>query len=271
MARGRRNANESPMSLFSFQDIITSVSGIMIFIVLLLSLEITAPPAQEPEIEDKGRVVPEDLRELAAGREAKRESLRILREKLRAETTRIDEMKAIDWVALDKRIDAQTLLLADLRERSGASQDTLAKVSQKNRKCPPCEKTLRARIAQHLAAREKLASDVERLDQKVKQHRLELIPEKQTGKRAVFIQISATDFLVKAIDTAGDPKRFTVDTAGLNQLERYVKTRSKKLDSFVLLVKPSGFPHMEVARTVVEKNGFSIGWEPLEEHMSGVY
>src|SRR5436190_2084488 len=37
--RGRRSA-ESPMSFFSFQDIITSVTGILILVTLLMSLEL---------------------------------------------------------------------------------------------------------------------------------------------------------------------------------------------------------------------------------------
>lgn len=42
--KSRRHNNEtSPFSLFSFQDIITGVSGIMIFVLLILSLELTIP------------------------------------------------------------------------------------------------------------------------------------------------------------------------------------------------------------------------------------
>src|SRR3990170_1664670 len=44
--RGRRGVNEDPISLFSFQDIITSVTGIIILLALLLVVELTKRPQQ---------------------------------------------------------------------------------------------------------------------------------------------------------------------------------------------------------------------------------
>ena len=44
------NDNGSPISLFSFQDIITSLTGIMIFFLLLLSLNILEISSQQTEL-----------------------------------------------------------------------------------------------------------------------------------------------------------------------------------------------------------------------------
>jgi hypothetical protein len=44
---GRRRSGSPPISLFSFQDIITSVTGIMILVTLLMSVELVRRPLQE--------------------------------------------------------------------------------------------------------------------------------------------------------------------------------------------------------------------------------
>ena len=51
--RSRRHRNNStPFSLFSFQDIITGISGIMIFVLLILSLELTVPKKEKDAVEE---------------------------------------------------------------------------------------------------------------------------------------------------------------------------------------------------------------------------
>lgn len=56
--RGRRGGASSPLSLFSFQDIITGISGIMILIVLMMVLDLMntkvhgPPPPPPPEVKD---------------------------------------------------------------------------------------------------------------------------------------------------------------------------------------------------------------------------
>ena len=62
--RRRRRPQEEPFSLFSFQDIITSLTGIMIILVLLLVLEVAtitdrqvpSPEHQEQDLELHQRI-----------------------------------------------------------------------------------------------------------------------------------------------------------------------------------------------------------------------
>ena len=54
MKSRRHKNNSAPFSLFSFQDIITGISGIMIFVLLILSLELTMPE-EEKEAEEENR------------------------------------------------------------------------------------------------------------------------------------------------------------------------------------------------------------------------
>ena len=51
--KSRRHRNDSsPFSLFSFQDIITGISGIMVFVLLILSLELTIPEKKKESEEE---------------------------------------------------------------------------------------------------------------------------------------------------------------------------------------------------------------------------
>lgn len=69
--KSRRHRNDSsPFSLFSFQDIITGISGIMIFVLLILSLELTIPEKKkDAEAETRKTLFAQDPMEIfAAGK-----------------------------------------------------------------------------------------------------------------------------------------------------------------------------------------------------------
>ena len=57
MKSRRHRNNSSPFSLFSFQDIITGISGIMIFVLLILSLELTIPEKEQEAEEEKRKTL----------------------------------------------------------------------------------------------------------------------------------------------------------------------------------------------------------------------
>ena len=51
MSRRRRNHTTAAFSLFAFQDIITSVTGVMIMITLLLAVELVNRVEQSPAVQ----------------------------------------------------------------------------------------------------------------------------------------------------------------------------------------------------------------------------
>ena len=60
----RRKSNSQPLSLFAFQDIITGVAGVMLFILMLLVVQLalqksqaaSAPSQQPPEFSEQERL-----------------------------------------------------------------------------------------------------------------------------------------------------------------------------------------------------------------------
>ncbi|MBM3324672.1 MAG: hypothetical protein FJY66_03295 [Calditrichaeota bacterium] len=67
--RSRRGDDEAPVSLFSFQDIITSVSGVLIFLVLMFVLQLSRQSATKsrtapPERPSKPDFYPDRMREI---------------------------------------------------------------------------------------------------------------------------------------------------------------------------------------------------------------
>ena len=105
--RGKRHREEAPTSFFSFQDIIASVTGIMLLVTLLLSMELMTRTeggqAQVPEVDVEG--LAQRLQEAKARRE-------------RLQATLADLQGRLDKIVKGTTITREEL--AGLRTRIGA-------------------------------------------------------------------------------------------------------------------------------------------------------
>ena len=154
-------SNDSPISLFSFLDIITSVSGIMIFIVLLLSLEIDDPATAAPLVlEDEGNEVAVELQGLASERKQKRAELRELRKNMLATADRLAELEAQDWENIDELLKNQASEIKEMEAMIIAVQTNLdSDIEQAAASSDATEETSRA-VVDLLALRTKMQADL---------------------------------------------------------------------------------------------------------------
>jgi len=277
--RERFRSFDSKISFFAFADIITAVSGMLIFITLLLAT-------------DLGR--PTDNRSQAANAELERQLQETLAQQAKADVenrglqsllTTANTAPAPDKLESDiSRLRAE---LADERskhagmgEQLAASKSALAE-RDKLLGITKVEETIEERIAELEAlGREeaKVREETAALEQQiagvkskiVKLHAREgqvwLIPDKsQTTKEPILMIISSGGLRIERFDHPDQSQQF--DKSGTRAgFEAYLK-RAKPNDQYIVfMIRPSGIGVFKDLVQTAREKGFEVGFDALEEN-----
>jgi hypothetical protein len=268
--RGGLRTGGAAVGFFAFQDIITSVIGIVIFIALLLSLFIGTEADDLRKKRIAELATPEQLAEL----DALLDRIRALKAELAAalaltttnSETHISELE--EWLAtLLVQIEAvkeATPAASAAQEKIQADLKALENVlseheSKRNR--------LQKELSEAVAANESLQSRIEEIQKAIlaeekKRNDIWLIPDDAiTTKRPVLVVTSSGGFEVKTLDDSGkgSTSRNGTDIATL------LKPFSPTEYYVVFYVRPSAFPSWEEIQQSVEKLGFELGYDPVRE------
>jgi chromosome segregation ATPase len=268
--RGRLRAGGAAVGFFAFQDIITSVIGIVIFIALLLSLFIGTEADDLRKKRIAELATPEQLAELDA-----------LLARIRALQADLGSALSISNSNPQTRIANLEEWLATLLSQIETVKQSTPTASSDQAKIQADLKALEKLLAEHQAKRDRLQKDLadagasnESLQRQIeeiqkailaeekKRNDIWLIPDEAvTTKRPVLAIVSSSGFEVKTLDDSGkgSTSRNGTDIAKLlkpySSLENYV----------VFYVRPSAFPDWADIRESVQKLGFEIGYEPVRE------
>jgi len=205
---GRRGAKSNPITLFSFQDIITSVTGIMILITLLMALELSQRQLQAPAV--RTAVVVADLR--PAVDEAERE-IRELEARLEVVGEEVQELAGYD----SRRLHTET---ADVeREMARLEADVvrieaLAREAQQKHREIEAQQT--ARQPDWDAAEEltrQLDETQRRFEKLRKSNRLIYNPARNAAKAAWLVEIADGGLSTAPLGTSVRPTTFVTGTA----------------------------------------------------------
>lgn len=268
--RGRLRAGGAAVGFFAFQDIITSVIGIVIFIALLLSLFIGTEADDLRKKRIAELATPEQLAELDA-----------LLVRIRTLQNDLGSALSISNSNPQSRIANLEEWLATLISQIETVKQSTPTASSDQEKIQADLKALEKLLADHQAKRDRLQKDLaeagatnESLQRQIeeiqkailaeekKRNDIWLIPDEAiTTKRPVLAIVSSSGFEVKTLDDSGkgSSSRNGTDIAKLlkpySTLENYV----------VFYVRPSAFPNWADIRESVQKLGFEIGYEPVRE------
>jgi hypothetical protein len=275
----RLRSLDSKISFFAFADIITAVSGVLIFVALLLATDLGRPTdshtqAANTEIEQRlqdtiAQQVEVDaqnhrLQELLATAETAPNS-----EKLQADITRLrsqlsEEQKKQAAVA-DQMADSQATIAA--RDKVLGLTDLKATVQRV------------VQEAESIARQDaKARGEMEILDQQVSQQQtkllklrqrdgqLWLIPDKSsTTKEPILVTVAGAGVTIERFDHPEQRKllgMFDADTAFKTYLHE-----AKPLDQYVVfLVRPSGIETFQDLVKSARDMGFDVGYDALEEN-----
>ena len=268
--RGRLRAGGAAVGFFAFQDIITSVIGIVIFIALLLSLFIGTEADDLRKKRIAELATPEQLAELDA-----------LLVRIRALQNDLGSALSISNSNPQSRIANLEEWLATLISQIETVKQSTPSASSDQEKIQADLKALEKLLAEHQAKRDRLQKDLaeagatnESLQRQIeeiqkailaeekKRNDIWLIPDEAiTTKRPVLAIVSSSGFEVKTLDDSGKGSSSRNGTDIANLLKPY-----STLENYVVFyVRPSAFPNWADIRESVQKLGFEIGYEPVRE------
>lgn len=268
--RGRLRAGGAAVGFFAFQDIITSVIGIVIFIALLLSLFIGTEADDLRKKRIAELATPEQLAELDA-----------LLVRIRALQNDLGSALSISNSNPQSRIANLEEWLATLISQIETIKQSTPTASSDQEKIQADLKALEKLLTEHQAKRDRLQKDLaeagatnESLQRQIeeiqkailaeekKRNDIWLIPDEAiTTKRPVLAIVSSSGFEVKTLDDSGKGSSSRNGTDIANLLKPY-----STLENYVVFyVRPSAFPNWADIRESVQKLGFEIGYEPVRE------
>jgi hypothetical protein len=252
----RRRKRSAPFSLFAFQDIITSVTGIMLVITMLLALELlertdAAPPRATAAIsKDLQQVIATAEREIAG-----------LEPQLQERGKRLVSAAAVSPALLrqqigelEESIRRQRNLINESRQRDQRTHARVVKARRQQQQSRKREDLLADLLRRSAAKRQQLR----KLQQS---NRLIFNPAPGNSKSPWLVEVSAARLLVAESGVVGKPLAFSEVDAFL----RWARQRDKRSEYFVLLLKPDAIEWFRETRDGLEEAGFEIGFDLLSQ------
>lgn len=269
---------DSKISFFAFADIITAVSGMLIFITLLLATDLGRPtnsqsPSSDPELERQLKETLAKQAEVDAANERLQGLMAAANtapdpKKLQADIVRLraelaDEKSkhagmSEDLAASKSALDTQDRLLGitDVREQILKEAEDLAAIGRDESK-----------VQDQIAA---LENDVASVQSKIRKlHAREgqvwLIPDRTANpKEPILAIISGTGLRIDRFNHPELSQEFKKSGARAG-LESYLKQAKSQDQYVVFLIRPSGIALFKQLVQTARDSGFEVGFDALEE------
>ena len=274
----RLRSLDSKISFFAFADIITAVSGVLIFVALLLATDLGQPTnsssqAVDSEIEQQLQqtlvqqvavdVENHRLQELLAMADTAPST-----EKLQADISRLRSQLAEE----QKKQAAVADQMADSQATIGA-RDKVLGLTDLKAKVKSVLQEVEAIARQASKARGEMAA----LDQQVAQQQskllklrqrdgqLWLIPDNSSStKEPILVTVAGAGVAIEHFDHP--ERRKQLQTSGANAAFKSILHEAKSLDHYVVfLVRPSGIGTFQDLVKSARDLGFDVGFDALEE------
>lgn len=253
----RRRRRENPLSLFSFQDIITGLCGIMIFMVLVqvvdiaLGRDVAELTFQSQKVTNDDR---NDLKEEIARLED--ELQKIKDQSVKSVVAVRDKARPGDAEKLKNDLTEKELVVAalisqvhDLETQVESARKADAEDAAKVREMERTRRLLEQQIA-GLKGRRGVT----------------LIPERGEFKMPIYLICSWAGIEVQR-PFEKKPRIKIPPTEVSEKLTELLNEIDHTTHSVVLLVRPSGVKYMNQAVELLKNQSFTYGRDPLEENL----
>jgi hypothetical protein len=257
-----RRKTSNPISLFSFQDIITSVTGIMILVTLLIALELSQRALDSPrvqtaivnkQVEETVQAAEHEIGELEAQLAARDATLQQLagydHHRLVAEST--DAQRQVE------RLEAETIKLAAQAEDARKRQTQIESRGQARQDDVRLVEELKNKIAELAAKIEKLQST----------NRTIYNAANGSAKTAWLVELTGQAIRTAPLGRAAQPTIFSTGSPPetLAAFLQWARSRDSAAEYFVLLIKPSGIETFDQVREELMNLGFELGFDVVDD------
>lgn len=278
----RRRVSGNPVSLFAFQDIITSVTAIMILMVLILTLEFVTRARTAGVVEDHRRVATD----LAASVRAAEERVKSLQQELAGARAAARNATAESAESLRRRLATAQATQAGLERDLARAVEAEARAATERRTAEDRLLAMQAkaadaagleaeRAAAAAAARAlESANDAERERQRAvdsgatQPTRLLFNPSADGGKVAVIVELAAEGVTVLP-PGGGDRQPLGWGLTGPSfAFTRWLAGRRRGGEYIVIMLRPSGIDRYDAVRKAIVAAGIDVGTELVPEDLA---
>lgn len=251
-----RRRGHNPFTLFSFQDIITGLCGIMIFMVLVQALDLIFEKdvsRRNDQVEEAVDLGQEGLRREVAELERKMANLR--GRVAKAIVVPMDRARPEEVEKLTKAMTEKEKVVAALVSQVHDLETQVEKArnadAEDRKKVREMERTRRL-LEQKLAAQKNRKG-------------LTLIPERGESKLPIYVICAGSGVEVwRPFEKGCGCRKFSL-AAIQGPLSDYFDEIDHTTHLVVLLVRPSGVRAMNDLGKILKSNSFAYGRDPLEE------
>jgi hypothetical protein len=244
----RRKREDAPLSLFSFQDIMACLTGILILISLLLAIDGLSDTMQATP----GQGIPAEPQAPARAAEELREEIRLLTKTLDDRKGGIDVSRAEVELLEDRE---RRMALEALRTQK-TIEDAEAELARVNPE-------LEAALASAVALREQLVSASARASESSLRERVRFRPGAKYSKTPVFVEVSAAALVVGELDESLVPRLVAqLDDPGADgRLVAALASRLPDSAYLVFVVHQNAIARFELLRDAMVRRGYEVGWQ----------
>ena len=260
----RRTRSEA-FSLFAFQDIITSVTGVIVLIMLLLTLEliqrkrITPTPGTAAAVSPLLRTIKKIDRQIAT-----------MQETLLLGKSQMEELASLPIAAVQRQQQMLQFAIERLKNEVGAlkrqqqhgllQQNVLEAANSK----PGGAAAELSTLIRHIAALHEQLKKLKNTD------RVIYNPNAKTSKRGWLVDLSANLLQVAEVGLESPPIIFDQNSSQrrIDRLLTWARTRNPRTEYFILLIRPNAVESYEHIRKELENLGFDLGFDLLGSHVT---
>ncbi len=244
-----RVTGEAPVSLFSFQDIVLSVSGVMTLLALLIAIKV-AVSARAPAGADAGPRTRDHSGEI-----------RIL-EQRQAELT--DRLRGLSEVLPEPASAAPGA--AELRQAQQSAAEAAAELAELTASLAAV-RVEEARLGEHLP---QLRTQVEKLQETIRKSApdwIRLRPDRPTASVVYLLECSGRQIRCGRMGDPDSAVGFEAGPAGRERLAAYLEKQRGQDVALVFLIKPSAIGYaVGLADEIRRQLGFPVGYDALLEN-----
>ncbi|MDZ4819490.1 MAG: hypothetical protein SGJ20_11005 [Planctomycetota bacterium] len=274
----RRGRSSSPISLFSFQDIITSVTAVIILITLLLVVELvhrqlSAAETTVADIQDELSDAVDQAEQQKAALAARLEQGAAV---LQDSTTAPAEVQ--DAVELQRQLEALRAEQDRLRQQleSAKKHEETAMASKFDRREEQAELD---RLQNEIAATEQAIQKQQQANVQHEQQVRDLKaqqgesannnrrriynPAAGTSKQAWLVDVHTDRLEVAPLGKSATPVSLAFSSASRSgpALRNWAKDLSSRSNYFILVLRPNGTEAFDSLRTSIEAAGYEVGFD----------
>ena len=251
---GRRNNAIPRFSLFSFQDIITCITGILLLLTLMLILDLAQRSEASPRTQ-----TPKIVEQLSAEQQQLDGQLEQLEDQIRLQTELLnsgalinaDSLRSHVEIAKDRsqQLDREIEHLSEQQTRTVAQQQQLERRQQER--------------AHEQDESRKLHEQIERVQQQLAEmqnsNRVFYNATGGSGRTPWLVEISQQQILAAQAGVIGPPQTFI----SRSEFLAWARQQSASSIQFVLLLKPDAVDEYDRIVKGLTDSGFAFGFDAL--------